>query len=299
MHSRKKFRVALLKGFVLAFSLGVLQADGASQTPAFSQDRAAVESRLENVRRLVGTSSGARRVESSSDTQAKALRANAQAALEAAEGELAGGDMAAANSRLQEATEAMFEAIRRVGTGSDGEQKRQRDFEAKARSVDVLLAATERVAGEKGGSQAVLAKVAQIRARATEAGQLAAAGRAVEGRALLDRAYDEAKLELERLRHGDTLVRTLSFADKEEEYHYELDRNDTHKMLLKVLLEDQVKDAGMRQRVDGLVAESEQLRARAEREAGSGAFAKAVQSLEAATKALQRAIRSAGVYIPG
>ena len=39
------------------------------------------------------------------------------------------------------------------------------------------------------------------------------------------------------MRSGDTLVRSLNFASKEEEYRYEIDRNDTHQMLIKVLVE--------------------------------------------------------------
>lgn len=115
----------------------------------------------------------------------------------------------------------------------------------------------------------------------------------------LDSVYEDAKLELERLREGETLVRSLKFANAQEEYLYELDRNDTHQMLLKVLLSEQQSGPAGQRMVEGYVEQSRQLRAKAEGEAGNGAYKQAVKSLEEATKYLQRAIRSSGVYIPG
>ena len=142
-------------------------------------------------------------------------------------------------------------------------------------------------------------KASQIRKRTEDSQRMAKGGKVKQARVQLDKAYEDAKLELERLREGETLVRRLEFANKEEEYHYELDRNDTHQMLLKVLLEDQQKGPNTRKQIDGFVAEAKVLRKTAEGEANNGAFDKAVKSLERSTKNLQRAIRSAGVYIPG
>ncbi|MCB1876711.1 MAG: hypothetical protein KDH88_12130 [Chromatiales bacterium] len=270
-----------------------------ARDPVVSQQPDAVLGRLENVSRLVITSTGSRRVQESGDAEAIALRRKAMASLDAARASYDRGDMAATNASLQRATEEMFRAIRRIGTGQDGEEKKRREYESMAKSVDVLLAAVERVANEKGGQRMALRRAAAIRARGQESDRLAKAGKLGEARLLLDRAYQEARTELEKLRHGETLVRSLSFASKKDEYHYELDRNDTHRLLLKILSEDKKTDAYTQKRIDGFVSESDALRGRAEREAGGGAYDAAVRSLEESTKALQRAIRSAGVFIPG
>ena len=270
-----------------------------SRTPAFSADPDAVKSRLENVRKLVNTSSGARRIIEGSDQAAKAKRSDAELRLRAAEDAYAGSDMLQAQTELQRATEEMFAAIRMVGTGQAGVDKRVRDFANKAKSVDVLLNAVERVAQEKGDRSDAQQRAAEIRRRAQAAQDLADRGEVQGARAQLDVVYEDAKLELERLREGETLVRTLQFANAEEEYHYELDRNDTHQMLLKVLVAERETAAGTRKLIDNYRDESTRLRAQAEAEAGRGAFDLAVKSLEQATKFLQRAIRSAGVYIPG
>jgi len=269
------------------------------RTPEFSAAPEAVASRLDNVRRLVKTSSGARRIEASSNTAAKAKRAAAQSHLDAAEAAFKRGDMAATQNALQRATEEMFAAVRTIGTGKSGVDKQKRDFDNKEDSVNVLLNAVERVATEKGGMSAVQQRAAKIRKRAMAARALEDQGKLAQARSELDAVYEEAKLELEKLREGETLVRTLEFASDEEEYHYELDRNDTHQMLLKVLTSESKSNSGKQKLIDGFVGKSQALRQQAESEANAGAYNKAVDRLEAATKYLQRAIRSAGVYIPG
>ena len=70
-------------------------------------------------------------------------------------------------------------------------------------------------------------------------------------------------------------------------------------MLLKVLTSERKSDPGKQKLIDGFVGKSRTLRQQAESEASAGAYDKAVDHLEEATRYLQRAIRSAGVYIPG
>ena len=53
---------------------------------------------------------------------------------------------------------------------------------------------------------------------------------------LMDRAYLSARVSIEAMRRGDTLVRSLTFASPSEEYAYEVDRNDTHRMLVDLVL---------------------------------------------------------------
>jgi len=282
---------------VAAVSVTPVQAE--LKAPAFSNDSAAVKSRLNNVQRLVSSSSGAQRVKASQNTAAKAQQEIAELHLKKAKDAHQGGNMPLAQEQLQRATEAMFLAIREVGTGKDGVNKKNRDFDARYESVDALLKAIERVAQEKGGMQGVERRAEGLRHQAKVAKQLAEVGNLEQAKIRLDGVYEETKTELEKLREGETLVRTLEFASDEEEYRYELDRNDTHQMLVKVLLEDRVKKPETRKRVDGFVAKSNVLRSQAEAEADSGGYDRAVESLEKATKELQRAIRSAGVYIPG
>ena len=299
MRMRTPNLLAMVLTTVLALPGLCGAATAEKRAPEFSNTQEAVESRLDNVRRLVKTSSGARRIEASGNTAAEAKRAVAQRHLDEAEAAFKRGDMTATQNALQRATEEMFAAVRTIGTGKSGVDKQKRDFDSKEESVNVLLNAVERVAKEKGGMSAVQQRAAQIRKRAVAARALEDQGKLAEARSQLDAAYEEAKLELEKLREGETLVRTLEFANDEEEYHYELDRNDTHQMLLKVLTTERKSDPGKQKLIDGFVGKSRALRQQAESEANAGAYDKAVGRLEEATKYLQRAIRSAGIYIPG
>jgi hypothetical protein len=283
--------VLLLAGAPSAFS------EEPARAPSAAPTTASVASQLANVRRLISLSSGAKRVEASGNPQALADRERAGEIYARAEAEYQAGRLATADKLLKEATQAMFAAIRAAGADDVLAEKRRNDFEARAESVDAMLAALQRVAAEKGAQSRVAPTVRQVQAQAGEARSLAAAGKRVEGRAVLDRAYESAKLAIEDLRGGDTLVRSLSFANKAEEYRYELDRNDTHKLLVGVLLEQ--KGAGAGQMVQQSLQRAAALRQEAERQAARGDHGAAVKTLELSTKEYIRAIRGAGVYIPG
>ncbi|MCG8048544.1 MAG: hypothetical protein N0E48_23490 [Candidatus Thiodiazotropha endolucinida] len=115
----------------------------------------------------------------------------------------------------------------------------------------------------------------------------------------MDIAYETVKQEVEKLRSGDTLIRSLVFASNEEEYAYELDRNETHFMLVKLLLEDRDINAGTQSAVDEYLAEARRLRKLADKASEDGDFEEGIKKLEDSTKQIVRAIRRAGVYIPG
>jgi hypothetical protein len=190
-------------------------------------------------------------------------------------------------------------------------EKTQRDFDARLESARALLAAQQRITTEKaasapaGSAQAKTAQEAGAATRAierqlAEAQALAAQGKVGEARPVLDRAYLTARVSIEALRRGDTLVRSLHFASAREEYDYELDRNETHAMLIKLLLADRKDASGaMPPAMQTLVDKAGGLRGEAEAKARTGDHPGAIKLLEDATRELVRAIRVGGVYIPG
>ena len=133
-----------------------------------------------------------------------------------------------------------------------------------------------------------------------QAEKLKKQGKVKEGRMVLDEAYVAAKVAIEQLRGGETLVRSLNFASREEEYDYELDRNNTHQMLVNVLLREKMdSSAGIEGMVKKFTDKANSLRDQAEKQAAKGNYEAAIRSLEQSTKEILRAIRSAGIYIPG
>ncbi|MCG7982951.1 MAG: hypothetical protein JAY90_09405 [Candidatus Thiodiazotropha lotti] len=266
-----------------------------AKKPKFSLDRQAVESRLNNVERLIYQSSGARRVADGSG-QAKALQEQATNHFEKAELYFKSNNMELANDELQQATLIMFQAIRLVGTGEVGESKLKRDYQKKRSSLQALLEALQRVAVEKQSPSPETDKIIQ---HAKVADRLAAEGKIKQAQLQLNIAYDTVKQEVEKLRSGDTLVRTLKFTSSDDEYSYELDRNDTHFMLVKLLLEDRNVNATTQSEVDQLLLQARQLRSLAEQASEGGDYKEGISKLEESTRQIVRAIRRAGVYIPG
>lgn len=302
----------VLPGLVWAVVLGVVslpepvgadvlrERSAASQLAAAAEtDEAVVARRLQNVERLLHVSSGARRVLASDNELAKKIRDHALLRLEQAGKAFDEGDLVAANRLLDEASKTLFQAVRMLGTATATVDKKKRDFEARVESVQILLDALRRIAGEEGSQKAAEKTAAGVERAVAEARALADQGQHDEGRKRLDEGYEAAKLAVEKLRDGDTLVRTLEFETPEEEYRYELDRNDTHQMLVKVLMQEKKTGEQMQQKIDEFVARAKELRGQAEREAAEGMFEQATRTLESATKELVRAIRAGGIYIPG
>jgi hypothetical protein len=256
-------------------------------------------SRLVYVERLLTESSAAKKVDASGKAEAIAMKADAQAHFDKAKALVDSGDNEAAEGELREAIRLMTTAARAANGDAKVSQKQTDDFDSRKESVTALATAHDRIATEKGMKDMNKALQQKVAADLAASDELLAAGKGDEARARLDATYESVKASLEGLRGGDTLVRELNFETPEDEYHYELDRNDTHRMLVDVLLAEKMQASPMRKMADGFIAKAGELRVQAEQEAGKKKFEEAIQLLEESTKEFIRAIRSAGVYIPG
>lgn len=256
----------------------------------------ALEARLATLETLIERSSAARQIEASGMAAAAERRAQAREALRQAREALAVADTERADALAARARTLIVEAARLAAPEQVLADKARADYDSRLRSVQALAAAHERVSAEKGEPEGSAQTARAIERLLDSAARLRAEGRVEQARRDLDQAYLIAKASVSALRSGDTLLRSLNFATKEEEYRYEIDRNDTHQMLITVLL-------GGQRALEAMVARSveraRELRAQAEASAFSGEHAAAVKLLEESTGELVKAIRSAGVYIPG
>ena len=263
-------------------------------------DREQLSARLESVARLLDQSSAARQIDSSGDSRAVAQREKAREVYKAARTAFTAGELQKSSQLLTQSTVLMFEAVRFAAPEEVTGKKLETDFNARLESVKALLGAYKRIAAEKTGVKGVAETVSSIEKSVAEALRLASAGKYKEGRSELDRAYLVAKAGVSAMRSGDTLVRSLNFASKQEEYHYEVDRNDTHQMLIKVLVDEKrATNPQLDQQIAGFLTKAKELRIAAESSAARKDFGEAVKQLEESTVELVRAIRNAGVYIPG
>ncbi len=276
--------------FVAAFLVAAC-----SGAAAQSVDREQLERRIAAVETLIERSSAAKQIDASGDARARAHRDRARDIHRRAAQAMHAGDLAAASRLLPEASLQMFEGVRLAGAETVVAEKRRADFDARLESVKSLAAAQRRIALEKKTIPGAAETTRTIDDLVAEAQRLAAGGDLEAARGTLDRAYLVAKAAIGSMRSGDTLVRSLDFATKEEEYRYELDRNDTHRMLLRMLVADPAKA----ERARPADARASALRAQAQAPAGPRGDDAAVGHLEDSTRELVRAIRGAGIYIPG
>lgn len=258
-----------------------------------------VTSRLVYVERLLTESSAAKKVDSSGKPEAIQMKADAQAHFAKAKALSDSGDNEAAEGELREAIRLITTAARAAHGDAKVSQKQTDDYGSLKESVTALAKAHDRIAMEKGMKDKNAALQDKVAADLAASDELLAAGKGDEARAMLDATYESVTASLEGLRGGDTLVRELNFETPEDEYHYELDRNDTHRMLVEVLLAEKMQASPMRKTADGFIAKAGELRVQAEKAAGKKQFEEAIDLLEQSTKEFIRAIRSAGVYIPG
>jgi hypothetical protein len=262
-------------------------------------DREQLERKLSSTSTLIESSSGAKQIESGAAPAAGAQRERARALHRQAGEALRAGQLEAAARLLDEASRAMFEAVRLASPEQISGPKQRADFDARMESTRALLDAQKRIAAEKNAGPRAGELSQRIESLMAESNELVRAGRVADGRRTLDQAYLAVKAAIGGMRGGETVVRSLNFATKEEEYRYEIDRNDTHRMLVQVLLKDKRDGAGVDAMVNQSLAAAANLRTQAEQQASRREHDSAVKTLEDSTRELVKAIRGAGVYIPG
>lgn len=287
----------LVVTLALISSIAVVLLTAAAQAePVRSQDTSA---RLGHVQRLLTESSAARKVEQSGSAEAREMMAQAQAHYEKAVTLHDGGDEGAAEAELAESIRLLTAAARTTNGTASVSQKQTDDYGRRRESVEALASAHGRIASEKGQDDMNRELQAKVAEGLSKSDALLQEGKGDDARAMLDETYETIKSSLEQLRGGDTLVRELHFETKEDEYRYELDRNDTHQMLVQVLFAEKMESSPMRATAETFISKAVSLRADAESAAGKERYEEAIELLEESTKELIRAIRSAGVYIPG
>ncbi len=251
------------------------------------------------VRKLIKVSSAAQKVRASKDINVQALYRAANDLYQNALVYIDAGNSNAAAQSLFYTTELMFRAVKLAGKQRIVNDNDHRIFELRLRSVNALLEALQRIGKIKGVAEKTDKLKGKMDVEISAAKALMKAGRPLSARKTIDKAYVEIKTAISGLRSGDTLVRSLHFKTKKDEYLYEIDRNDTHKMLVTLLLGDKMKNPKIRARAKKFLDKAAALRKKAEEYAGNGDYEKAVKTCEESTKQVIRAIRSSGFFIPG
>jgi hypothetical protein len=294
---RIRDRIIRVVGGCLIALLAALPAAAQVQAPQAVPTKESVQRRLDSVKTLIERSSAARQVDAAGGDEAAQRRERARALHQQATKAYEAGDYATANRLLDQAAREMIGSVRKAEPEQVTGDKKRRDFDNRLESVRALQDALKRVSTEKHAGQQSAEAARRVEQLVAEAVKQRDAGRIDQGRVTLDQAYYTAKVAVQNLRQGDTLVRELKFESKEEEYRYEVDRNDTHQMLIKVLVEG--KDGGLDPMIRERVRQAEALRREAEDLASKKDFEGAIKKLDDSTRELVKGIRAAGIFIPG
>lgn len=241
------------------------------------------------------------------EDSAAALESKTDKLLAQASTHLDDKDFSSAGHALNQAYSQLKAALDRVRGGTTlGElstveasfDNRYSEYDAKMRSLNAMLEAHQRIVKTKPGAKEARKLNATINPLLEQAQSHATDGEYGQALAAVDYAYTLVTSSIEKLRGGETLVRTLKFETKEEEYHYELDRNDTYRMLITTLINDK-ETITVTPRIESFINKAATLRQHAEEFAGKGDFERAITLLEEATRNLIFAMRNAGFFVPG
>jgi tetratricopeptide (TPR) repeat protein len=248
---------------------------------------------------LLTRSSAAKNVRSCNNPQVISLYAKAKSYHEAATQAGLSGDTERQLQLLSKAKLSFFQAAR-LAVSDTLKQTRARDnYRKRMESAQALLSALRRIIKEKHLSDSYLKELRQEEDQLHKADKVFSVGNLSKARKILDSAFVAVKDSVIKLRNGDTLVRSLNFSSPEEEYRYELDRNETHKLLLTVLFSGKNSRLSADPRVRENLKRAGEFRRRAEQQAKSSEYKAAIKLLEKSTQMFIRAIREAGIYIPG
>jgi len=252
---------------------------------------------FEKLHKLLTVSSLAKKVQSSNSPSALTAYKKAIEQYNSAVNTKIRGEQ---NKFLNQARIAMFTAARAATPQQEMQSDRAVVYNNKKATLRSLRDALLRINSESSASNEMKETLAHIDELEDKADALAEQNKYSEALEPLEQAFLMVKSSVQNLRQGKTLVRSLNFASKKEEYEYELDRNHTHFMLLKMLIDKKknLSDYSKRQ-ITTLRARAEQLAKQAEKLAANNDYPLAVETLEESTKQLVRAIRMGGVFIPG
>lgn len=268
-----------------------LQAD-AARAPVSPQ---MLEQKFTMVDKVLNQSPVARRVSASENEQARRHIANArdlaaQARKLSASGQLRGAD-ALLNEAIWEVSRAQ-QLVPDPGTLQSAERARYSQLEESV----AALQRTALIALPPGRSDAggVLAAANQLVERAVA---LARADKYAEANKQLDHAVLLLLKDASQRLAGQTLVYDRRFADRREEFNYELERHRSFERLVPLALLELRPPPEARVLVDRHVAAAREQRAAAE-----AAFARdplaAIRQVNEGTESLRRALQAAGLVVP-
>jgi tetratricopeptide (TPR) repeat protein len=273
------------------------ETERAQARPAVSPQM--IEQKVTMVDKLLNQSPVAARVLTSQNEQARRHFTSARDLMAHARTLSAGGQLRGADALLNEAIWEISKAQQLVpdpGTQQAGERARFAQLEDSVAALQrTALIALPQPSARQGDSAERLGAAAKVLVE--QAVALARADRYIEANKQLDQALVLLLKDASTRLAGQTIVYDRRFADRREEFDFELERHRSFERLVPLALIEFQPTAEARVLVERYVAQGRQLREKGEALAARDAMA-AIKHVVDGTDSLRRALNAAGLVVP-
>lgn len=273
----------------------VLISGGSVSAASDAERYATIYNKIKLLDWLVNDSPVSKRVEQGGDDEAKQQLKRSQDMWEQAVEHNEKDEYDLAEGHINQGLKLMTKLSRRVKDEDRVRQAHVRLYRQVKGHVDMFILAFDRVAEEKGDDRVrnmldrdELNKIMSSAESAHNDGDLALANH------LMRQAADIVDNALSDARHKDVLLHELTFESLEEEYAYEINRNESYVKLIDLMQKKTAPPQASASYVQKLVEENAQLREQAEVLAREGDLEQGISILEKGTDRLSRALRLSG-----
>lgn len=296
-----RIHLAVLGAAMISIAIVAPEPVSAQQDARVTANKSIVDQKKLLVENLAFRSVAAKTIAESGDSEAIEALKKAKSLIEEAKAAGDGGQYKEADDKLNEALKLINDQSRRLTLNTVGSERDKVLFERRRHAVETFLKAYERVSSDPKADSSEMPKehTTWIAEKLAEADALAAKGTYDKAQEPLEAAYERTRGLIRTMRAGQTLTRSLNFATAEEEYRYELKRNDSHFALLEFAIVEKNPSGSIIERINQSRDDAHKVRDEAEAKAKDGDFPNAITQLNSSTKILLQAIRMSGIYVPG
>ena len=273
----------------------VLISDGGAFAASEEDRYGSIYNKIKLLDWLVNDSPVTKRIEISNDARAKQQLQRSQEMWEQAVEHNEKGEYDLAEGHINQGLKLMTELSRKVRDEDRVREARVDLYKQVKRHVDMFVVAFDRVAEEKGENQVKdsldrdqLDKITSKAEMAYENDELVLANH------LIRQAADMVDVALSDARHEDVLLHELTFESLEEEYAYEIDRNESYIQLIDLMQKKTAPSQASADYVQKMIDENTKLRQQADVLVSQGNIEQGILVLENGTDKLSRALRLSG-----
>lgn len=244
---------------------------------------------------LVNDSPVSKRVEDSEDEEAIQQLKRAQEMWEQATEHSERSEYALAEVHISEGLKLMTRISRKFKDQDRVRQARIDLYKQVKDHVDMFVVSFDRIAEEKGRDHIIkMLDRDKLNGLLSSAESNYEEGDLVMANHLMRQAADMVDHALSDARHEDVLLRELSFENLEEEYAYELQRNESYVMIIDLMQKKSATSQASAGYVKKMIEANAKRREEAEVLVKNGKFEQGIALLEKSTDKLSRALRVSG-----